>query len=221
MKYDLTRCNNLRWRANGGLKGYVRFYDGQATLLLDKMCLTAYGLIYKPKCGCLSVHAVEDYIEANLPGFEIVSRDPETYRDWQVGDVVRNRNGIDCTIAARLGDLVFISFMEGGLVLASVVYFTCGELYRRGYRLVLTDYEKSLIGFETSKCTLKSDDKVLFRDNDVEMWKAGIFSRYAEEDPYPYILRYSVNGKFGFRQCIPYNEKTWQLLGATDNYKEE
>lgn len=151
------------------------------------------------------------------PDFEIIPRNPETYKDWQVGDVVSidefDEIDLQVVVAARINDIVICKYIKEDMVFGM---FTCEELKKKG-NLVLTDYEKALAG--ESKCEFKEGDVVLVRDRDCDKWMAGIFSGIAENA----VCKYGVfcNGYTRYKQCIPYNEKTWRLLGTTDNYEEE
>ena len=71
--------------------------------------------------------------------FEIVPRDPETYTDWQVGDVIRYYGNNE--IIFRSGEVVVFKYSNNK---ASSIY-TCSELFEVGYRLVLTDIEQQII----------------------------------------------------------------------------
>lgn len=59
------------------------------------------------------------------------------------------------------------------------------------------------------KCSFKPFDKVLVRDDEEDVWKAGYFSHYEEDDKiFPYV---SVGGYY--KLCIPY-EGNQHLLGT-------
>lgn len=59
------------------------------------------------------------------------------------------------------------------------------------------------------KCSLKPFDKVLVRDSEDGVWKAGYFSNYDEDDvPLPYICVGSL-----YKLCIPYEGNEY-LLGT-------
>jgi hypothetical protein len=66
--------------------------------------------------------------------------------------------------------------------------------------------------------TLKPFDKVLARDTNGCVWKAGFYSHYKNRRHYPYICTDDY-----YNQCIPYNEETANLAGTTndcpDKYK--
>lgn len=65
-------------------------------------------------------------------------------------------------------------------------------------------------------CPFKPFDKVLIRDEDKHIWRAGLFSHYNENLSCPYICV----GCSTYKQCIPYNEHTAHLLGTTYPYTE-
>ena len=66
------------------------------------------------------------------------------------------------------------------------------------------------------ECMFKPFDKVLVRDTDEQAWCANYFSHYKNDPEYFYVC---INGIYHY--CIPYNEHTAHLLGATDPYTEE
>ena len=65
-------------------------------------------------------------------------------------------------------------------------------------------------------CTLKPFDKVLVRDIDTDIWDPAFFSRYIKTSAYPYQ---SFNNMY--KQCIPYNNETKDLLRTTGNAPEK
>lgn len=128
----MTKCINLCYRArivDRHVIGRIGFdEDGYVALLHNGI---------KPWRG----NSVEEIMKIHLmEDFEIVPRDPETYKDWQVGDVIEDSNGI-----AANGRIIFRS---GKFVAADIngcVCRTCRELFDEGYRLVLTDIEQQII----------------------------------------------------------------------------
>ena len=65
------------------------------------------------------------------------------------------------------------------------------------------------------KCQFKPFDKVLVRDGVDEQWRINIFSHHQEKGGFPYVCMSGV-----YRDCIPYNEDTAQLLNTTSPYIE-
>ncbi len=64
-------------------------------------------------------------------------------------------------------------------------------------------------------CLFKPFDKVLVRDGVDEQWRINIFSHHQEKGGFPYVCMSGV-----YRDCIPYNEDTAQLLNTTSPYIE-
>lgn len=147
----------------------------------------------------------------------IVPRNPQTYTDWKVGDkVIGNTNNKVYTIIAVLGKAIILSKDSG----ISVTALTTADDLTKYNKLVLTDYEKELVHAQEleekrKKRPFKEGDKVLVRDGD-EPWMFDVFVNYEADSCYPYECNNSE-----YKQCIPLNEHTWQLLGTMDEYKEE
>ena len=62
------------------------------------------------------------------------------------------------------------------------------------------------------KCTLQPFDKVLVRDSDFSNWQINLFCSYNKNINCKYICFF-----LSFRQCIPYNDETKNLLGTSDD----
>ena len=135
-KIDLTKCNNCR------IKVRARYYDGEE--------YAATGRIFTMRDGAVFVESdneegdielfCDGKISDEIVDFEIVPRDPETYRDWQVGDTIEYGDNYSTgRIIFRGGDLVAAD-IEG-----TCNCYTCDELFNEEYRLVLTDIEQQII----------------------------------------------------------------------------
>ena len=137
-KIDLTKCVNCRFRAKVDGKevegmfavdgNYLRFFYNN-------------GDIYSIHIPCYRKHGTEYFDD-----FEIVPRDPDTYRDWQVGDRVNISDTHTCweelvEVIFRSGELVVCKDSENNATETK----TCDQLYREGGRLVLTDIEQQII----------------------------------------------------------------------------
>lgn len=148
---DLTNCNNLRARfrdkdiyenkermvigrieKNGDIKGEFNLYTDDGEYV---------DLFYDGK------------FSENVIDFEIVPRDPDTYQDWQVGDVIWDTH--------ESGDNGKVIFRNGEFVAAEIIgmcrCYTCQELFHDGYRLALTDIEQQIIE-ERKKAEWKPQD---------------------------------------------------------------
>lgn len=159
---------------------------------------------------------IEDFsVWAEDHDLEIVPRDPETYKDWKVGDKVISNTGNQVnTLIAVLGKaIVLVRDAE-----VPITGLTTADKLTKYDKLILTDYEQELIHAEQEKkkeCPFKEGDKVLVRNSDT-VWWFDVFHDYKEDSISPYVCMVSE-----YTQCIPLNEHTWQLLGTTDEYKEE
>lgn len=222
MKYDFTRCDNLQFKSKvQGIekKGYLKVLHGENVYMFftdsEKVFDASLQLEYTL---CESFTNIMDFnLWAENHELEIIPRDPETYKDWKVGDkVIGNTNNKVYTIIAVLGKAIILSKDSG----ISVTALTASDDLTKYNKLILTDYEKELIHAQEleekrKKCPFKEGDKVLVRDSDTS-WDFDVFDNYNEDSCYPYECRDSE-----YEKCIPFNEHTWQLLGTTDEYKEE
>ena len=130
---DLTKCNNCLFRAvyNGRpVSGTVKVGEEWCNLNFDG--------------GIVSVRVSGLPEDSGIADFEIVPRDPETYKDWQVGDKVcedEHRNAC-YEVIFRSGELVFFKDWNNW----ACTPMTCSEAFTRfGMRLVLTGIEKLII----------------------------------------------------------------------------
>lgn len=220
MKYDSKKCNNLNFKLKDGTLGFIKIApSGFIYLYYDReACKKDWDVdAMMPKDFFMTNFSDEESFNLFIKekGLEIAPRDPGTYVDWKVGDrVVDKETGCIYTIAAKLGDIVFL------LSDNNAVTSTCTAMLVKYYALVLTDYEKELIPSQElekkKECLFKNGDRVLVRDNDNAPWQHDIFYFYEEESSHPYCCR---TGQC--QQCIPLNEHTWQLLGTMDEYNGE
>ena len=153
-KIDLTKCVNCRFRAEISNSGPVsgRIVVDKGVYLVDEK-----GDII----GFLSLDG-EDIMSMSgrgITNFEIVPRDPEAYRDWQVWDTVEYSDNYSTgRIIFRGGDFVAAD-IEG-----TCNCYTCDELFNEGYRLVLTDIENQII-------EEKRKQEYEPQDGDIVAWK--------------------------------------------------
>lgn len=309
---DLTKCTNCRFRAK------VDGKEIEGRIAVDGDYLRFFysnGDIYSILISCYQEHGA-DYFD----DLEIVTRDPETYRDWQVGDIIglEDENGeIDiipehlCRVIFRSGELVAIAENYSAEEADINGCYTCSQLFREGWRLVLTDIEQQIIEEKRKQEYEPQDgDIVAWKDKDddgdpaISIYKeryrgyatifangltqySGYFTlamniirpatdeekqrlfdamanegkrwnaekKVVEDIPKPYefsefrkgdVVLYRDYGGFweigvfvemrygydkyvtttdgvdecGYRECIPYNERTMHLLGTTEDYKE-
>lgn len=208
MKYDLTRCNNMNFR-RGYNTGFLKVNAGKAYMYSHKKeWAVAIGAERHFYFGCAQLDEL-----ASEEDFEIIPRNPETYEAWKVGDKVVNiKHGDVYTIAALVGNATVLT-MDAGDYTA----LTTTDALTKYYKLVLTDYEQEILNAKgQGVCPFKKGDMVLVRDENEGSWAFETFDSYEGGNEYPYDCEFD-----SYRQCIPYNEKTWKLLGTTDEYKEE
>ena len=135
---DLTKCVNCRFRAK------VDGKEIEGRIAVDGDYLQFFysnGDLYSIHIPCYQEHGINYFDD-----LEIVPRDPEAYRDWQVGDTVHYPNGDNDIVIFRSGELVVLAddFTEENRDVTAVN--TCSQLFdRREGRLVLTDIEQQII----------------------------------------------------------------------------
>lgn len=224
MKYDFTRCNNLQFKAkdDGGIvrEGFLKVSSSGTVYVYysnENKIFNHFLQIEFDGYHGIFTDATKFGEWAENHDLEIVPRDPETYTEWKVGDYISHKGaGCNYHIAAKLGDIVFL-IAETKIDTKPVIATT--GLLTKYYNLILTDYEKELIHAQESEkkkeCPFNYGDRVLVRDSDTG-WRFDVFNNYKENAIYPYECLVSA-----YKQCIPLNERTWKLLGTTDEYKEE
>ena len=111
--------------------------------------------------------------------FEIVPRDPETYKDWQVGDKIAGRySDKGGEVIFRCGELVIYKYKDDG---RASIPFTCEELFdNKDCRLVLTDIEQQII---------EGQKEYEPQDGDIVAWKD------KDDDGNPAISIYKEKGR--------------------------
>lgn len=93
----------------------------------------------------------------------------------------------------------------------------CKQFVKKAERILNGKYNPDTLQVEQvkPKCPIKPFDKVLVRDGVDEQWRINIFSHHQEKGGFPYVCMSGV-----YRDCIPYNEDTAQLLNTTSPYIE-
>lgn len=217
MKYDSKKCNNLNFKLASGVSGFIKSAPNGDVYLYQNFCnwdpstMTMMPVFWKT----VRAEAFDSFVEDSE--LLIVPRDPETYKDWKVGDkVISNTGNKINTINAMLGKaIVLVRDAE-----VPITILTTDDDLTKYNKLLLTDYEKELIHAQEleekkKECQFNYSDKVLVRDSDTT-WRFDVFVKYEKNSNYPY----ECNGS-EYELCIPLNEHTWQLLGTMDEYKEE
>ena len=151
-KIDLTKCNNCRaWVRYR----YDRVYEG--TGRIEKVTEgggEAWMRFVADEDGELVTMWEGGKICEYIMDFEIIPRAPETYKDWQVGDVIYSLDDEGNTVSGE-DEMCRVIFRSGELVAIAENYsaeeadingcYTCSQLFREGWRLVLTDIERQII----------------------------------------------------------------------------
>lgn len=227
---DLTKCNNCRFKAKVDGKektgriqivgNSVKFWFDYHDELNDIICHTIHMSFYRG-------YGDGDYFN----DLEIIPRDPETYRDWQVGDKVtcpdeKWNNIATLEVIFRSGELVALKDLDG----CCYDCYTCQELLQKGYRLVLTDIEKQII--EEKKVVedipkpyeFKNGEPVLVRSDRTHCWQLRAISLSVYGNPPKVEVTDGCDEWIYWidkDEVIPYNERTMHLLGTSNDYVEE
>ena len=159
----LKKCHGLRFRATLGNKpqeGIIKVTSEGVML-----CYGEEDPGYLVTFGRRDTLSFSEQTFSILPSdFEIVPRDPETYKDWHVGDkIAKYSRGRHREVIFRSGEVVIYKLPINNE--EAFGPYTCGELFGKGFRLVLTDIEKQIIE-EREKAEWKP------QDGDIVAWKS-------------------------------------------------
>ena len=138
----LRKCHGLRFKAvrNGNdIEGIIKVEKDGIALCYGEETLDNFDYFHRER-GVRLVSAT-GFDWRGITDFEIVPRDPDTYKDWQVGDVFMCDDK-KYIILFRCGEVV--TYKERGSIYCSALY-TCDELFNSDCRLVLTDIEKQIL----------------------------------------------------------------------------
>lgn len=204
---DLTQCINCRFRAVVDRKEVTgRIEKSKRGFLLtgDEWfgCVITYLELATLRGG---TDLITDDGNFRISGFEIVPRDPETYKDWQVGDTIEYSDNYSTgRIIFRGGDFVAAD-IEG-----TCNCYTCDELFDEGYRLVLTDIEQKIIE-ERKKAEWKPQDGDIIAFG----YKAiGIFRNFEQSRFHSDYVTLSVDN-------LSFNKGGWIFDGLRPATEEE
>lgn len=215
MKYDVTKCNNLNFKLASGLSGFMKVSPkGDCYLYQHDKYWDINTMKQEPRFWrSIESAAFDSFVEDSE--LQIVPRNPETYTDWKVGDkVINNKSNQVNTLIAVLGKAIVLVRDDG----APFTGLTTADSLTKYDKLILTDYEQELLAErEKKKCPFKKGDRVLVRDLDSTEWRFAIFKSYNENSAEPYRVEGAI--VLSYRQCLPFNERTWKLLDTTDGYK--
>ena len=135
MKYDITKCNNLNFKLASGLSGFMKVTPkGDCCFYLHDLIWDADAMMQKPRFwkGVESA-AFNSFVEDSE--LQIVPRDPETYKDWKVGDRFEHKGtGRAYEIITMSGDVAFVrAEFDGRIKLVTVTR----DLLPNSYQLIL------------------------------------------------------------------------------------
>lgn len=142
---NLLSCDGWRFRCkiDGTLAtGIIRVADGCVYLCQNEKngshSIDKKGYKY---AWCVYSGTEADFANPNIMVTDfrlipITAEEIEAYKDWQVGDRLRKKDGLSRTIEVifRCGELVVGKFIDTGRALTN---YTCDELYEDGYRLIV------------------------------------------------------------------------------------
>ena len=220
-KIDLTRCSNCRaWVRYR----YDRVYEGTGRIEKVTEGGEAWMRFVADEDGELITMWEDGKICEHIMDFEIVPRDPERYRDWQVGDRATDPNekwndSVYKEIIFRSGELVICKDGNGDISGG----YTCGQLHRLGWRLVLTDIEQQIIG--EKKKYEPQDGDVCFVRTDAGNRFVFIIKRDDEpgEEIHGYIIM-ATNSKSLYSSnvpCVCKRKSIRELRPATEEEKQK
>lgn len=222
MKIDyetLRRCNNCRFEAKNAdepVYGDIHvlnsgeiafFYSPEDVATEQRLFPSCNGHRYIEYAGR---EKFEVFFSLKFSDFKIIPRNPETYQDWQVGDVI-TKSGNRAEIIFRCGVIVIRRDFRIDVACSPM---TCSELFRGGWRLALTDIETQIVEEEKAVAKpheFKKYDPVLVRDVDESYWIPAVFKQMCPLLPRPFQ---TIDGT-GWKQCVPLNEETVGYLGTT------
>ena len=223
---DLRKCRGFGFKAKiegTPCEGKIQVEDGDVYLCQNMKngaeCRDRLGYKFSWYIGnCSEIDLMRKWV-VNLA---ILPRDPETYKDWQVGDNVMMKyigRNEQVEVIFRSGELVVCKDSDKNATETK----TCEQLYREGGRLVLTDIEKQILEGKKSEWKpheFRQGEPVLVRDVDNGIWHITTFVERKSGRGRPFYANDGM-GRTGYYFCLPYNEKTMHLLGTKEDYKEE
>lgn len=142
---NLLSCDGRRFRCkiDGTLAtGIIRVADGRVYLFQNEkgrpICIDKreYKYAWGVRSGTKADFADPNIMVTDFRLIPITAEEIEAYKDWQVGDRLRKKDGSSRTIEVifRCRELVVGKFIDTGRALTN---YTCDELYEDGFRLIV------------------------------------------------------------------------------------
>ena len=213
---DLTKCNNCHYTAKvDDIDDYGRIcVENDESGIVYLYSYKEHGYVGIWHCDTKEIQGLSD---STITAFGIEPRNPETYVDWQVNDIL-TKVGVE---KEERHDIVKVIFRSGEYVVISdtigekaiVAGYTCKQLLSEGWRLVLTDIEKKIGA--SKEPILRIGMPVLVKDN-YGRWKLGVLLGYREGQQKYYVTT-DGSDSLTYRECVPYNENMIDLIGTTDD----
>ena len=219
-KIDLMKCGNLRFKATVDRKeitGKIERSNQNFILTGDDgfgCVITLYELDNLLRGAKFVLKDGAFYVS----DFEIVSRDPETYRDWQVGDRVHYPNGDNDIVIFRSGELVVLAddFTEENRDVTAVN--TCSQLFREGWRLVLTDIEQQII--EEKKKYEPQDGDICYTKSTSGFYAIFVYNRCGLDRKTDFYVSFDSCGGLFYSGYAIETHCLEELRPATDEEKQ-
>lgn len=196
-----------------------------------------YPIVTKDEQECAKCFTSNGHFDANIATAECILFPSSKMRDWtkffKRGDVVWGKDNMYAIFEGWVNDdytefntticfYVFDASFDEEVVCDTDCFVKAREGERAAF---IANAEKHYNGKYNPdtlrvepvkpKCPFKPFDKVLVRDGVDEQWRINIFSHHQEKGGFPYVCMSGV-----YRDCIPYNEDTAQLLNTTSPYIE-
>lgn len=160
MLYDFEKCNNLDWKSERA-KGFLKvFGDNKIAAIVyrdkEKYVTDIEGNVTIGESNIFYFDNADEFSDAienmlTFRNFQIVPRNREKYSLFKAGDELakETEDGYSSHISILYRVSNFTVYVTGSLRAynsgaGELMFSTNVELFQRGYRLELTDYEKYL-----------------------------------------------------------------------------
>lgn len=211
---DLTKCNNCRYKAR---------IDGNEDY--GRICVENGGLAFlrsDNEDGYIAawhtdIPVIEGMSGRKATDFEIVPRDPETYKDWQVGDRCYQPDEDDyigiMEVIFRSGELVVLKDVDD-----EVLCLTVAKMEQGGIVLELTDIERQIIEEKKTEWKPQDGDICYVKGAHGVEW---VFIKNGREYKTASYIRMVLDlGHDCLDTVIALEEKIKELRPATDEEKQ-
>lgn len=144
---NLLNCDGRKFSAKiegTYVEGLIRVEDGRAYLCQNKVdgynCDDKLGYRFSWQVWDGSIDGLNETGVTDLHLFSMTAEQIEVYKDWHIGDKITD--GIDTLeVIFRGGELVVCKDSDDD----ATSNYTCNELHKRGYRLVVEPEKEDII----------------------------------------------------------------------------